>query len=330
MDPSDYPDRKYLKRISQRSFSGWQFAFERPELYETKFFNDKKFGGVDGAYKAAIKHRDEFLATAASLGVYDAYGVHTRALVVDLKLAPNNTSGIIGVTRTVAHRKNRINPEITWRASYKNKDGVQRQKGFSVASLGEKDALYQAVEYRRAYIVSVMNNLKSSLHKDSLGKHVDDLSNIMGYISGLEDEADVFFFLGTLNNPLLDNTTKKEMLDIRIGQNKFRKLVLGYWNNECAVTGASVFLTAGHIKPWSISSDEERIDVFNGLALSPVYDKAFDGGHISFDEQGEILVSPSLGGNIERLAINPQAKLRELNFLHQKYLEWHRRNLFKS
>ena len=119
------------------------------------------------------------------------------------------------------------------------------------------------------------------------------------------------------------------MLDVRIGQNKFRKLVLSYWNNECAVTGASKFLTAGHIKPWAQSSDEERIDVFNGLALSPVYDKAFDDGYISFDEEGRIMLSPSLGEDAERLSIDRSAKLRELNFLHQKYLEWHRNKLFK-
>jgi len=144
------------------------------------------------------------------------------------------------------------------------------------------------------------------------------------YIAALEEDADVFFFLGTINNPELSATTKQEMLNVRIGQQRFRKLVLNMWSHKCVITGASQFITASHIKPWSESDNSERLDPFNGLALSPVYDKAFDAGLISFDDEGRILVSKRLDQDAALLGISGQERIRELNFLHRKYLAYHR------
>ncbi|NYT27659.1 MAG: HNH endonuclease [Candidatus Thiodubiliella endoseptemdiera] len=38
----------------------------------------------------------------------------------------------------------------------------------------------------------------------------------------------------------------------------------------------SRLLTAGHIKPWSHSSNEEKLNPKNGILLSPLFDKLFD------------------------------------------------------
>lgn len=328
MDLSKYTDRKYLKWINQPKLTGWQFAFERAVLPETKFFNIKKYGGVDGAYKAAVKHRDEFLAAATELGVYDENAASEKLLPIKIKLSQRNTSGIIGVCRSVIDRKERKNIEITWRAGYQNAKGQNRQKGFSVYHLGEKTAFYEAIKFRRNYILAVYDSLVSEAAKDILERHIEEFDAILEYASELVDDSDVFFFLGALNNPYLENTSKKEMLDIRVGQYRFRKLVMSYWNNKCAVTGTKHFLTAGHIKPWKDSDDAERLDVFNGLSFSPVYDKAFDKGFISFDNNGKIIISKKLEAEAHLLGVSPEDKLSsQLNFLHHKYLTWHRENI---
>lgn len=54
-------------------------------------------------------------------------------------------------------------------------------------------------------------------------------------------------------------------------------------------------LRASHIKPWAeCSTDDERLDVFNGLLLAPHLDALFDAGWVTFDDDGMVLVSASL------------------------------------
>jgi putative restriction endonuclease len=84
-----------------------------------------------------------------------------------------------------------------------------------------------------------------------------------------------------------------ELIKARIGQGAFRAKLIVLWGS-CAVTGYKDLnlLVASHIKPWSVSSNSERLDVYNGLLLVPNLDKAFDSGFISFKESGEIMISP--------------------------------------
>ncbi len=327
MDITQYTDRKYLKWIDQPKQTGWQFAFERPSFPETKFFNVKKHNGIDGAYNAAIKYRDDFIKIAIELGIYD-HVKREKLLPVTIKLSPRNTSGIVGVCRSVVNRKNRSNAEITWLSSYQTDTGKNRQKGFSVSGLGEKNALLEAVKYRKQFLEKVYKGLVKEEAKQLLRNHIEEFDSIIDYIEELVDDSDVFFFLGALNNPILLNTSKKEMLDRRIGQKRFRRLVISYWNNCCAVTGTTHFLTASHIKPWKDSDDQERLDVFNGISLSPVYDKAFDSGLISFENNGKIIISKKLKNEANLLNVYSTDKLKDkLNFLHHKYLAWHRENI---
>ena len=165
------------------------------------------------------------------------------------------------------------------------------------------------------------------MKREYIEKHLHELNALLEYIATLEEDADVFFFLGTINNPLLSSTTKQEMLNVRIGQQRFRKLVLDMWGHKCAITGARQFITASHIKPWSLSDNSERLDPFNGFALSPVYDKAFDVGLISFDEEGKILISKRLARTL--LFLNSGKEASESNFLHKKYLSYHRQERFR-
>jgi predicted restriction endonuclease len=66
--------------------------------------------------------------------------------------------------------------------------------------------------------------------------------------------------------------------------------------NHCCVTGVTDIkhLRASHIKPWSVSNNEGKLDGNNGLLLSPHVDHLFDQGFISFEDKRELIVSDSL------------------------------------
>jgi hypothetical protein len=68
----------------------------------------------------------------------------------------------------------------------------------------------------------------------------------------------------------LPETERQSVILSRVGQGKFRDQLIAYWK-KCAVTEAACIplLKASHIKPWRNASNEERLDPFNGLLLSP-------------------------------------------------------------
>jgi len=52
-------------------------------------------------------------------------------------------------------------------------------------------------------------------------------------------------------------------------------------------------LTASHIIPWS-ADESRRADPTNGLCLNALYDRAFDRGLITFDEDYRLVISGQL------------------------------------
>ena len=121
--------------------------------------------------------------------------------------------------------------------------------------------------------------------------------------------------------------TQKELLTFaRIGQGKYRKDLIGLWGkcsvSECKMTD---LLIASHIKPWSESSNEEKLDPYNGLLLLPNYDKLFDKHLISFDDDGKIIISPQIKKEEYKvLGISPKDKLFKILPKNKPYLKIHR------
>lgn len=133
----------------------------------------------------------------------------------------------------------------------------------------------------------------------------------------------------------LPKTTEAERLVVqRVGQNLFRDALIEYWQGMCAVTGLDVvpLLRASHIKPWSAcDTDAERLDVFNGLLLAPHLDALFDGGWISFEDTGELIINPLLSESQQSaLGINPEWRVHHLSNMHRRYLAYHRDNVFRA
>lgn len=166
------------------------------------------------------------------------------------------------------------------------------------------------------------NSTGHSMYSSALSKYSEFLAN--GTISTVKE--DIEEIVGNMN---LEETEKSQLISARVGQGKYRKSLLSYWG-RCAVTGVKepVMLLASHIKPWSKCSNEERLDQFNGLLLSPNLDRAFDQGLVSFSENGSIIISPLLS-DPETLGIHPDMHI-QLCPEHQQYMEYHRANVFKT
>lgn len=128
-----------------------------------------------------------------------------------------------------------------------------------------------------------------------------------------------------------NETERKGLVTSRVGQGAYRKSILHRWNYKCAATNYNNVnvLIASHIVPWKDATDEQRLDVDNGLLLSPDFDALFDKHLISFDHRtGELIQSEELkDSKIELLGISGREKIRELNEGNKNYLKMHNLSL---
>lgn len=120
----------------------------------------------------------------------------------------------------------------------------------------------------------------------------------------------------------------------REGQDEYRKKLLA----ECpfcpiTMINEESLLIASHIKPWAVSDSKERIDPNNGFILSPLYDKLFDRGYITFSDDKRVNISNWLSRqDKERIGIkqNQMFQFLPMNNARIQYLEYHRSTVFKG
>jgi predicted restriction endonuclease len=125
-------------------------------------------------------------------------------------------------------------------------------------------------------------------------------------------------------------TERKGIVVSRVGQGPYRRSLLDRWNNRCAVTGFEDerILIASHIVAWRDSTPKERLDVNNGILLSPVYDALFDRHLISFKDNGEIIISEEITpGEYAKLGITGNERISTFTKENLSYLRRHRVNL---
>lgn len=126
----------------------------------------------------------------------------------------------------------------------------------------------------------------------------------------------------------LTTTQKQTIIQSRVGQGKYRSSLIELWKS-CTITSYSNpdLLIASHIKPWKDSTNEERVDKYNGLLLLPTYDKLFDLGYISFSDSGDIMLSKKLK-DFTKIGLSESTKIK-VKEENKKYLEYHRTEVFK-
>lgn len=126
--------------------------------------------------------------------------------------------------------------------------------------------------------------------------------------------------------------TRKE----RLHQSFFRMAVMTSYLDTCCVTGITIpeCLVASHIVPWS-RDESSRTDPTNGLCLSATFDKLFDHGLVTIDDEFKIMVSERLLRTDSRdnrdhiVRFHGRPIHRPHRFMpDQRYLHWHRKNLF--
>lgn len=132
-----------------------------------------------------------------------------------------------------------------------------------------------------------------------------------------------------MNDEHLDATERSVMINARVGQGIFRKKLIDMWHG-CAVTRYqnTQLLMASHIKPWRSSTNDERLNPYNGLLLTANLDKAFDLGFISFRNTGKILIASCLE-KPQALGIDEDMSFAASRD-HRCFLEHHRAVVFKG
>jgi len=134
-------------------------------------------------------------------------------------------------------------------------------------------------------------------------------------------------------------TTVERLVEARIGQVKFRKKLLQNRKaSKCAFTGITEpsLLIAGHIKPWAVSDNSERLNPQNGLLFTPTFDRLFNNGYISFKENRNLLISPLLSKKTVELLGIVQFMDIDIPFLGDSYherrnfMDYHRAHIYRE
>jgi putative restriction endonuclease len=130
----------------------------------------------------------------------------------------------------------------------------------------------------------------------------------------------------------LPETDRLAIVTARRGQGLFKQNVMRI-ERFCRITKVDRIehLRASHCKPWRDASNEERLDGENGLLLTPNADHLFDRGFISFEDDGEVLVSPvAHRQSLERMGLAARTGLTVGEFTEgqRRYLAFHRENVF--
>ena len=128
-------------------------------------------------------------------------------------------------------------------------------------------------------------------------------------------------------------TEKHNLQKSRIGQGTFKDRLIEEYGS-CIITRIDDhrLLIGSHIKPWSKSSNYERLDKHNGLILSPTYDKLFDQGLLTFTDSSRLKLSHHLSDkNLERLGLEEDQHYFIPHIDNRaKYLKYHRNHVFMA
>lgn len=316
-------DRYLLVRYDQQGLQGVIFKVSwlqteprRERKYKSKLFAFQDYANESEAFAAAANYRNKWLDENPSIKIQKEGGDR-----YSLTPPSNNTSGILGVNRTFDTLKSG-QKSFFWQAAWRDHSGKAKNKSFSVNRYGEDRALLMAVQARREALLDMKDELTEG--EQALIDFYDDIIN---NIASIEPRAEKSIS-EIASMPKIDATEKFESIKVRIGQQRFRREVLDYFNNVCAVTKSPILLRASHIKPWARASSDERINPANGLALSPAFDAAFDSGLITFNKHGNIIISKSQSKNLKTLGITGTEKIDNLSGEHILFLAWHRDNVF--
>jgi len=158
---------------------------------------------------------------------------------------------------------------------------------------------------------------------------IDYKSDLVAYVMKDEEEQE----RRIENDTSMSTKTKSSLINSRIGQGDYRRKLL----EECpfcpfTMVSDERLLVASHIKPWVLASDKEKVDPKNGFLFTPTFDRLFDRGFITFEDDKTMVVSPWISPmNQKRLGIYTGKLIEKLPLdeKRKKYLDFHREYIFK-
>ena len=219
--------------------------------------------------------------------------------------------------RTIRHYEGAITGSISnWAIS----NGLITSSLADVVTLNDFLVLSNRI---KALPIFVQNNRDGhNMYSCALNKYAQYLKSSASNV--IENDID-----SIINTETINETEKASLIKTRLGQGTFRGKLINYWR-KCSVTGFPEvnLLVASHIKPWAVSDNRERMDVYNGFLLQPNIDRTFEYGYISFDRGGKILISkafpaPELIGIRKDMRVNLAGE-------HERYLKYHRDRKYKG
>jgi len=156
-------------------------------------------------------------------------------------------------------------------------------------------------------------------------------------VSEIDDKDDFDYdeAIEKINRSKLTPVEKERVILARVGQGTYRKKLL---EESCVCPFTLVddehLLVASHIKPWKKATNNEKRDPKNGFVFTPTYDKLFDRGYISFNDDKTLIISPWLSEyNRDKLNIYDGMMIELLPDIDRKranYLFYHREHVMKK
>lgn len=179
---------------------------------------------------------------------------------------------------------------------------------------------------KESYVVGRWENgefvLYSKADVESIKEEEKLMSNALSVIESIEEDLESSGLVGE---------ERIAVTKIRINQSVYRKGLLRR-QKMCCLCGVSDdgLLIASHIKPWRVSDANEKVDFDNGLLLCPNHDRLFDLGYITFDNDGQIVISNDLSDK-DRTFMNVNATMKiQMNGKSREYMVYHREIIFRD
>lgn len=214
-----------------------------------------------------------------------------------------------------------------------------------------KDDIEQAIKLHKNKLKEINKKRRKFLYNKELDNTINKIINnkiIYTFGECLNDNSNIRKQLHK-PVPVIRQLPKFEMIDknykvkdvkaVNARDDKLHRIFKKNVNmimNKCPITGLSERCEYAHIKPYSISKNEQKynecIDGFNGIILYNPLHVLFDDGMISFNDDGTLLVSSKLS-ELERkfygdLLISGKKYNLGYNNERSKYLQYHRNNIF--
>jgi len=154
------------------------------------------------------------------------------------------------------------------------------------------------------------------------------ISSVLKQSFGEVDFESLISDIEEIESKSLPSYEKKALTKQRIGHSHFALQVKRKADHSCELNPIyKQNLIASHIKPWSLSIDEEKIDLDNGICLSPNFDGLFEDGLISFNFEGKIQIRSLSNAEIAAYGITGDETIPVTN-KKRTYLQWHYENKF--